>query len=57
MSDKFNKTINDLANHYDKLVKKFGNNVKSSQQSTLATRKKRLENFIQYLDIKKKILF
>ena len=53
MSDKFNKTINDLANHYDKLVKKFGNNVKSSQQSTLATRKKRLENLIQYLDIKK----
>ena len=57
MSDKFNKTINDLANHYDKLVKKFGNNVKSSQQSTLATRKKRLENLIQYLDIKKKIQF
>ena len=43
MSDKFNKTINDLANHYDKLVKKFGNNVKSSQQSTASSRKKRLE--------------
>ena len=57
MHEKFTKTINDLANHYDKLVKKFGNNVRSSQQSTIATRKKRLEILIQYLDIKKKILF
>ena len=54
MHEKFTKTINDLANHYDKLVKKFGNSVRSSQQSTIATRKKRLEILIQYLDIKKK---
>ena len=57
MNEKFDKTINDLAIHYDKLVKKFGNNVKSSQQSTITTRKKRLDILLQYVDIKKKILF
>jgi SAM-dependent methyltransferase len=54
MNEKFDKTINDLAIHYDKLVKKFGNNVKSSQQSTITTRKKRLDILLQYVDIKKK---
>jgi len=54
MSDKFNKTMIDLANHYDKLVNEFGNNVKSSQQSNILTRKKRLEILTQYIDIKKK---
>ena len=54
MRYQFDKTIDDLATHYDQLVKKFGNNVRSSQQSTAASRKKRLEILIQYLDIKKK---
>ena len=56
-SDKFNKTMIDLANHYDKLVNEFGNNVKSSQQSNILTRKKRLEILTQYIDIKKKKLY
>ena len=54
MSNQFDKSINDLANHYDRLVKKFGNNVKSSQQSTILTRKKRLKILIQNLNLKKK---
>lgn len=54
MKNTFDKTISDLSNHYDDLVKKFGNDVKSSQQSSEITRKKRLENLIKYLDLKKK---
>ena len=54
MKSQFDKTVDDLSNHYDQLVKKIGNHVKSSQQSTEQTRKKRLEILIQYLDIKKK---
>lgn len=53
MNEKFDKTINDLAFHYDTLVKKFGNDVKSSQQSTITTRKRRLDILLQYVDIKK----
>ena len=40
MKDKFKKVETDLASHYNELVKKFGKNVKSSQQSTKTSRKK-----------------
>ena len=40
MNNNFEKVEADLASHYDKLVKKFGNDVKSSQQSTKASRKR-----------------
>jgi ubiquinone/menaquinone biosynthesis C-methylase UbiE len=53
MNNKFEKVGADLASHYDKLVKKFGDDVKSSQQSTKASRKKRLEILLKYIDFKK----
>ncbi len=53
MKDKFKKIETDLASHYNELVKKFGKNVKSSQQSTKASRKKRLQILLKYIDIKK----
>lgn len=53
MNNKYEKVGADLASHYDKLVKKFGNDVKSSQQSTKASRKKRLEILLKYVDFKK----
>ena len=34
----FLKTTKYLSNHYDKLIKKFGHNVRSSQQSSKITR-------------------
>ena len=40
MNDSFNKIETDLANHYNKLVKRFGSNVRSSQQSSTKSRKK-----------------
>ena len=52
MNNNFEKVEADLASHYDKLVKKFGNDVKSSQQSTKASRKKRLEILLNILILK-----
>ena len=53
MKDKFKKVETDLASHYNELVKKFGKNVKSSQQSTKTSRKKRLQILLKYIDLKK----
>lgn len=53
MNDSFNKIEADLASHYNKLVKRFGNSVKSSQQSSIKSRKKRLEILLKYIDLKK----
>ena len=49
----FSLTIDQLSTHYDLLVKKFGHNVKSSQQSNEETREKRLTQLIKYIETKK----
>ncbi len=51
----FQNTIANLSKHYDDLVEKYGNNVKSSQQSNKKTRDTRLLNLIKYVNLKKKI--
>ena len=51
----FFKTTKYLSTHYDELTKKFGHNVKSSQQSSNATRDIRLYRLFKYIDFKKKI--
>jgi SAM-dependent methyltransferase len=50
---KFSSTVNQLSLHYDLLVKKFGYDVKSSQQSNKETREKRLIQLTKYIEIKK----
>ena len=42
-----------LSKHYDSLVKKYGNNVKSSQQSNKKTRDNRLNHLVKYMEFKK----
>ena len=51
---KFSSTIDQLSVHYDLLVRKFGDDVKSSQQSNNETREKRLIQLTKYIEIKKK---
>jgi len=50
---KFSSTIDQLSVHYNILVKKFGDDVKSSQQSNNETREKRLIQLTKYIEIKK----
>ena len=51
---KFSSTINQLSVHYDLLIKKFGHDVRSSQQSNKETREKRLIQLTKYIEIQKK---
>ena len=53
MKKKLDKTFIKLSKHYDSLVRKYGDNVKSSQQSTSISRDKRLQNLLKNIDIKK----
>ena len=50
---KFTSTINQLSVHYDLLIKKFGDDVRSSQQSNKETREKRLIQLTKYIEIQK----
>ena len=50
---KFSSTIDQLSVHYNILVKKFGDDVKSSQQSNNETREKRLIQLTKYIEIKR----
>ena len=54
---KLDKTFIKLSKHYDSLVRKYGDNVKSSQQSTSISRDKRLQNLLKNIDIKNKFNF
>ena len=45
---KLDKTFIKLSKHYDLLVRKYGDNVKSSQQSTSISRDKRLKLIKKY---------
>lgn len=49
----FSSTINQLSVHYDLLIKKFGDDVRSSQQSNKETREKRLIQLTKYIEIQK----
>ncbi len=51
----FQNTIVNLSKHYDDLVERYGNNVKSSQQSNKKTRDIRMLNLVKYIDLKRKI--
>ena len=51
----FLKTTKYLSNHYDKLVEKFGHDVRSSQQSSKITRDMRLFHIIKHIDMNKKV--
>ena len=46
MNDSFNKIETDLANHYNKLVKRFGSNVKVLNNH-LQNQEKKIRNFIK----------
>jgi len=46
----FQNTIVNLSKHYDDLVERYGNNVKSSQQSNKKTRDIRMLNLVKYID-------
>lgn len=49
----FNKTFSKLSKHYDDLFEKYGDNVKSSQQSNNLTRKRRLKILTQEIKLSK----
>lgn len=53
MGDNFNKTFQNLGKHYDSLFEKYGNKVRSSQQSSNITRTKRIEILTKDISFKK----
>lgn len=55
MKSKYDKIVKKLSNHYNQLSIKYGNNVKSSQQSSSATRNKRYEVLLSEIKKKKNI--
>ena len=54
MKSNFDKTFKMLDNHYSNLFNKYGNSVKTSQQSSRATQKKRMEILTSNISFTKK---